>query len=68
MDGAVIITASHNPSEYNGFKILLGTAALYGDQIKEIYHLACDGPFPAEKKGAISEKRHPARIPGLYRE
>jgi len=56
MDGAVIITASHNPSEYNGFKILLGTAALYGEQIKEIYRLACDGPFPAEKKGNISQK------------
>jgi phosphomannomutase / phosphoglucomutase len=56
MDGAVIITASHNPSEYNGFKILLGTAALYGDGIKEIYQLACDGPFPAEKKGSIGQK------------
>ena len=56
MDGAVIITASHNPSEYNGFKILLGTAALFGEQIKEIYRLACDGPFPAEKKGSISQK------------
>jgi len=56
MGGAVIITASHNPSEYNGFKILLGTAALYGDQIKEIYRLAVDGPFPVEKKGAIKKK------------
>jgi phosphomannomutase/phosphoglucomutase len=56
MGGAVIITASHNPSEYNGFKILLGTAALYGDQIKEIYHLACDGPYPAEKKGGSKKK------------
>ncbi|MBN2398886.1 MAG: phosphomannomutase/phosphoglucomutase [Candidatus Aminicenantes bacterium] len=56
MDGAVIITASHNPSEYNGFKIMLGTAALYGEQIKEIYHLACDGPFPKEEKGAINKK------------
>jgi phosphomannomutase / phosphoglucomutase len=56
MDGAVIITASHNPSEYNGFKIMLGNAALYGDQIKEIYRLACNGPFPAEKKGGISQK------------
>jgi phosphomannomutase / phosphoglucomutase len=56
MDGAVIITASHNPSEYNGFKIMLGNAALYGDQIKEIYRLACNGPFPAEKKGGIIQK------------
>ncbi|MCX6555114.1 MAG: phosphomannomutase/phosphoglucomutase [Candidatus Aminicenantes bacterium] len=56
MDGAVVITASHNPSEYNGCKILLGTAALYGDQIKEIYRLARDGPFPAEKKGSVKSK------------
>ncbi len=56
MDGAVIITASHNPSEYNGFKIMLGTAALYGEQIKEIYRLACDGPYAAETKGSVSQK------------
>jgi phosphomannomutase/phosphoglucomutase len=56
MGGAVIITASHNPSEYNGFKILLGNAALYGDQIKEIYQLAVAGPFPGEKKGSIAKK------------
>jgi len=56
LGGAVIITASHNPSEYNGFKIMLGTAALYGDQIKEIYRLASAGPFPAEKKGGVIKK------------
>jgi phosphomannomutase/phosphoglucomutase len=56
LGGAVIITASHNPSEYNGLKILLGTAALYGDQIKEIYRLASDGPFPAEKEGGIRKQ------------
>ena len=57
MDGAVIITASHNPTEYNGFKILLGNAALYGDQIKEIYHLACDGPLPGRKKRSDHAKK-----------
>ncbi len=56
MGGAVIITASHNPSEYNGFKVMLGTAALYGEQIKELYRLACDGPFPPEKKGRIRKQ------------
>lgn len=56
MDGAVIITASHNPSEYNGFKIMLSTAALYGEQIKEIYRLACDGPYAVEKTGSVSQK------------
>ena len=32
---------------------MLGTAALYGDQVKEIYRLAVNGPFAPEKKGSI---------------
>jgi len=54
--GGVVITASHNPSEYNGLKVMLGTAALYGDQVKEIYRLAVNGPFAAEKKGSVTSK------------
>jgi phosphomannomutase/phosphoglucomutase len=30
------VTASHNPSEYNGFKVCLGKDTLYGEQIQEI--------------------------------
>ncbi|MCU0236893.1 MAG: phosphomannomutase/phosphoglucomutase [Acidobacteria bacterium] len=56
LGGAVIITASHNPSEYNGFKVMLGTAALYGDQVKEIYRLAANGPFAPEKKGSVRKQ------------
>ncbi len=36
VDGGIEITASHNPSEYNGFKICLGRDTLYGQQIQEI--------------------------------
>ena len=36
VDGGIQITASHNPSEYNGFKICLGKDTLYGQQIQEI--------------------------------
>jgi phosphomannomutase/phosphoglucomutase len=36
VDGGIQITASHNPSEYNGFKICLGKDTLYGEQIREI--------------------------------
>ena len=35
-DGGIQITASHNPSEYNGFKICRGKDTLYGEQIQEI--------------------------------
>jgi phosphomannomutase / phosphoglucomutase len=36
VDGGIQITASHNPSEYNGFKICLGKDTLFGHQIQDI--------------------------------
>jgi phosphomannomutase/phosphoglucomutase len=36
VDGGIEITASHNPSEYNGFKICLGKDTLHGEQIQDI--------------------------------
>ncbi len=36
LDGGIEVTASHNPSEYNGFKICLGKDTLYGTQIQKI--------------------------------
>lgn len=35
-DGGIEVTASHNSSEYNGFKLCLGKDTLYGAQIQEI--------------------------------
>jgi phosphomannomutase/phosphoglucomutase len=35
-DGGIQVTASHNPSEYNGFKICLGKDTVYGAQIEDI--------------------------------
>ncbi len=39
VDAAISITGSHNPSEYNGFKISVGTSTLHGEQIQEIAKL-----------------------------
>ncbi len=33
---AVMVTGSHNPSEYNGFKIVLGNRPFYGDNIRRL--------------------------------
>ncbi|MGI8743471.1 MAG: phosphomannomutase/phosphoglucomutase [Bryobacteraceae bacterium] len=35
-DGAVMITGSHNPPEYNGFKTVCGQGTLHGETIQEV--------------------------------
>jgi phosphomannomutase/phosphoglucomutase len=41
------ITGSHNPPEYNGFKMSIGAASLHGEQILELYALLQAGNYPA---------------------
>src|SRR5438876_2101772 len=42
-DGAVMITGSHNPPEFNGFKTVSGESTIYGEAIQEILHLIQTG-------------------------
>jgi phosphomannomutase len=42
-DGAVMVTGSHNPPDYNGFKMMLGKKPFYGKQIQEIGRMAAEG-------------------------
>jgi len=52
-EGGVMITGSHNPPEYNGFKICIDHDSVYGAQIQEIGELIEAGDFVREK-GAVS--------------
>lgn len=57
VDVGIIITASHNPAEYNGLKLCLKNAVPIGEGagMEEIKALAMNGIFPnAEKKGKIT--------------
>ena len=42
-DAAVQITGSHNPPEWNGIKMTLGGASLYGDAIQDLRRRVQDG-------------------------
>ena len=52
-DGAVMITGSHNPPEFNGFKTVSGESTIYGEAIQEILRLIQTGDLAS---GAGSEQ------------
>ncbi len=43
--GGVMITGSHNPPEFNGFKICIGHSTIYGDQIQELRKIMDRGSY-----------------------
>ncbi|MES2522146.1 MAG: phosphomannomutase/phosphoglucomutase [Gemmatimonadota bacterium] len=45
--GGIQITGSHNPPEYNGFKMSVGTDSLHGDEIQVLYGLVVGSTFPS---------------------
>ncbi|MDR0465877.1 MAG: phosphomannomutase/phosphoglucomutase [Deltaproteobacteria bacterium] len=49
----VMITASHNPPQYNGFKIWSGASTLYGEEIQELRRVFAAGNFP-KGRGLVS--------------
>lgn len=52
-DGGVQITGSHNPGDYNGFKMMRGKRSLYGDQITHLRQLMESGNFE-EGQGSLT--------------
>jgi len=49
VDGGIMLTASHNPPEYNGMKCAVGENALHGKDITKLGEIARKGKFPVAK-------------------
>ena len=54
--GGIQITGSHNPAEYNGFKLGLNKSSIYGPDIQHIYDLVGARKFPRGKGKVTHEE------------
>jgi len=51
--GGIQITGSHNPPEYNGFKLSIGTGSMHGEDIQDLYRLTQSPRAAAAKAGTV---------------
>jgi phosphomannomutase len=64
-DAGIMITGSHNPADYNGFKMMLGKKPFYGAQILEIGRVAAEGRYAAGAGSAEAVAVEDAYVAGL---
>ena len=55
VDGGIMITGSHNPPEYNGFKMVMFGGAFFGADIQKLGRMAEAGDWD-EGEGAVRER------------
>jgi phosphomannomutase len=55
-DGAVMVTGSHNPANYNGFKMMLGKKPFFGPAIIDLGARAAIGQVTPEAEGSVTKK------------
>jgi len=54
-DGGMMVTGSHNPPEFNGFKVMAGRSTIFGEEIQNLRRLVEKREF-VSGKGKLSRK------------
>ncbi|HXX81571.1 MAG TPA: phosphomannomutase/phosphoglucomutase [Thermodesulfovibrionales bacterium] len=54
LDGGIMVTGSHNPPEYNGFKLSAGRVTIHGGAIQEIREIIRTGQGQVQGKGTVN--------------
>jgi phosphomannomutase len=59
-DGGIMITGSHNPPDFNGFKMMMGKKSFFGADIQKLGEIAAKGDFETgsgkpEKKAVLDD-------------
>lgn len=78
VDAGVMVTGSHNPKDFNGFKLCADRTAIYGEAIQEVRRIAESGDFetgdaprtridvlPAYRRRLVSDARLGPRRPRI---
>ena len=55
VDGGLMVTGSHNPANYNGFKLMLGKKSFFGAAIARLGEIAAGGRF-ASGAGKVEDR------------
>ncbi len=53
VDGGIQVTGSHNPPEFNGFKMVLAHDAVFGDDIQRLHEMIDGGTLAAKPGGSM---------------
>jgi len=65
VQGGVMITGSHNPPEFNGFKLAVGHSTLYGPEIQRIREFIEGADYPTGKGTLTKQDVKPAYVSTL---
>ncbi|MBL8674904.1 MAG: phosphomannomutase, partial [Rhodospirillales bacterium] len=67
-DGGIMITGSHNPGDYNGFKMMIGKKPFYGADIQNLGRMAAAGDVESGAGGLEERPVKPAYVERVLRD